>query len=383
MKVLLTRFGGIGDIFPTMAVARYMKNRGDDVTVALRDDAEGGKQTDLYSNQDITLLDFRQVGPWGNRCIKTPDGWVTIQSTYKDYDLVVDYTNVIESNSSSPANSSDPTKFWQRSRSSNWVNWYDIHFAWANIDPTTVPDSAKRPFISLTEEEEKLSNEFKSQYSHVFVVSPFASSLARSWYQARDLLPMIEQNKAYKNVALICWEPGAKMWVLRTNKGSTPAKEFSPNSLRNSMIYLKAADAVICVDTGISHIAEGLGAKCLTLYSTVPWWTRAKYYENQVHIDLGEHNPDYYTFSLGLGDPLRILEGRSLLTDRELLIEKLRSRNASFEEASKELNTDLHGAKMELQAYMAKQESWERQQAVALTLINPLSVFEKIKEMVK
>lgn len=382
-KVLLMRFGGIGDIFPTLAVARYLKEKGHEVTVAFREDDEGNKQTRLCDGLGITTLDYKGVGPWGNRCVQTENGWVNIQTIFKDFDLVVDYTNIIENNSTSPHNDSDPTQFWQRSRSSNWVNWYDLHYAWANIDPNTVPEEHKRPHLVLSADELVLIAEFRAKYSHLFMVSPFASSLARSWYQAKDMVQMVLRNKAYENPAILFWEPGVKKWVLVTKQGAGPAPILCEDALRNSMAFVSAADLVVSVDTGISHIAEGLGTKSLVIYSTVPWWTRAKYYTQQEHIDLGEYNPNYYTFSLGLGDPLRIKEGREALTEREKHVEKLYNSGAAFEVAVKELNTDSRGAEMELTGLKAKFESWERIQAVALSLVNPTTVYEKVKEIVK
>jgi hypothetical protein len=130
-------------------------------------------------------------------------------------------------------------------------------------------------------------------------------------------------------------------------------------------------------------MAEALDKRALVIYSTVPAWTRNAYYKYQSHIDLGEKNPEYYTFSLGLGDPLRVKDGMQAMSEREKLIGQLWEHNASPQEAMERLNTDYQGAEMELKIFLARKETWERQQSKSLSGVSVDMVFKRIKELVK
>lgn len=378
MKALLTRFGGIGDTFPVMVAAKNLKKAGYDVTVALRDDNGHVKQTSLFNNlEDYKVIDFKEVGPWRTRCVQTENGPISIQSTYKEYDLVIDFMGAIENNNSSPLVSQKPWEFWQRSRNSNWRNWYDIHLEWCNIDHTKASDEDKRPFLKLTDEEVELGKKVKGIHSHLFLVHPFASSLARSWFQQSQAL-VLKLLEKYPQSKVLFWNPKENRWDHVTKRGVYPVPKLCSDPLRDTMAIVGASDLVISVDTGVSHLAEALGKKSLVLYSTVPAWTRNKYYKYQTYIDMGETNPEFYTFTLGLGDPLRVKEEYAKLSERELKIEGLYRNRAGIREVCEALNTDEHGAELELRTLLAKQEAWEHQQSKALTLITPDMVLDKV-----
>lgn len=382
MKVLLTRFGGIGDGFPIMVAATQLQKRGHEVTIALRDDGGPSRQTKLWDNQTaFTFLDYEEVGPWKSRVFTYEGGLIEPRVLYKNYDLVVDFMNIVEGNSTSPVNNmKEPWEFWQRSRSSNYQNWYDLHLAWSGIDPTSLADEEKRPKLVLTEEEIKASDEFKAQYTKLFVISPFASSLSRSWYQAEKLVePLL---KEYPGCGIAFWDPQRHGWRFVSDKGNGYLPKLSFNPLRETMILVNASDLVIGVDTGVGHMAEALDRKSLIIYSTVPAWTRNKYYKYQAHIDPGETNPEYYTFSLGLGDPLRVKDGIEALSDRDKQLKDFIDRKAPVQEIAEALNTDIRGAELEARMFGTKIETWERQQSKALSDIKPETVFERIKGII-
>lgn len=377
-KVLLTRFGGMGDLAPLTTVGAQLKKRGWNVTLACRDGGEGQRHSDLFFKNPSfdTVLDLREVGPWHTRSVKTQLGWGSVNNIYPDFDLVLDYMNIIEGNNTSPLVNDEA---WQHSRSSNWRNWYDLHLEWANIDPTQVPDEEKRPIFTLAPSEGKLFEHLKEKYSHIFVVQTNASSLSRTWYQAEKLVGMLVQ--AYENPLVAYWHPTQNCWVVSTKQGASKLNVPNYPALRVSMALISVADLYIGADTGFTHVAEALGVKHIAIYSTVPWWTRAKYYKFQTPIDPGQKNPEFYTFNLGLGDPLRIAEGREGMSPREKQVEKLFKQKASVEEAAEALNTDLDGARYELDAFIRKQASWERIQSKALSTVTPEMVLGKVKEL--
>lgn len=381
MKVLLTRFGGIGDCFPAVAAGKYLASLGNEVTVALREDDDGKRQSDMFKyDKDIKVIDMKQVGPWRERCVASDVGPKGVTAIYGNFDTVVDYMNIVENNSTcGSGKSKNLWDFWERSRNSNYQNWYDIHLAWLNINPTTVPNEAKRPVLKLTEEEQEKAQAFKSKYNKLFVIHAYASSLARSWYQAKDLVPMLL--KEYPGCAIAFWNPMDNKWDLLTKKGPGDLPKMNDSQLRETMMLISQADLVVSVDTGCAHIAEGLNVKSLCIYSTVPAWTRNKYYKHQSYIDPGERNPEFYTFSLSLGDPLRVKDSMAQLSEREKLVQELYDKGVDTSAAMEALNTDAQGAQMELNLLMKRKEAVERQQSKALSSVKVDDVFEKIKEL--
>jgi hypothetical protein len=189
--------------------------------------------------------------------------------------------------------------------------------------------------------------------------------------------------KRYPNALVAFWDAQNNFWVMFSKDGATrleaPA-EMSP--LRFSMGLVGIADLFIGVDSGFTHVAEGFGIPHIAIYSTVPAWTRNKYYKHQVAIDPGEKDPSFYTFNLGLGDPLRIKEGIENFTAREKKVFDLYENKAPLEVAMKELNTDKEGADLELQTLKAKMASFERQQSKALSTVTLEQVFSKAEELI-
>jgi hypothetical protein len=382
-KVLLTRFGGTGDLAPMTVVGKELKKRGWHVTLACRDGGEGNRQSDLfYGNPSFDqVLDLREVGPWGDRCVKTQLGWVTINSIYPDFHQVLDYRNIVENNNTSPLVKESLGEEWQRSRNSNWRNWYDQHLEWANIDPTKVADEDKRPVFTLLPGEEKVFAGLRNKYSHVFSVQANASSLSRTWYQAEKLPDLLLAE--HPNALVAYWDNKLNAWLMISKEGVTRLNVPNHPPFRVSMALLSVCDLYIGADTGFTHVAESLGIPHIAIYSTVPWWTRAKYYKHQIPIDPGIREPEFYTFNLGLGDPLRVKEGMASLTEREQKIDALHKAKATAKEAAEVLNTTEEGAKLELQALGHKKASWERMQSKALSTITPEMVMTKVREIVK
>jgi len=381
-KVLITRFGGIGDSAPMTVVGAQLKKRGCEVHFAVRDGGPNMRLSEMFYKSPAfdKVLDWQEIGPWGSRCIQTDLGAVTINSVFEDYDQVLDFMNIIENNNTSPVCKNLPGLDWMRSRSSNWQNWYDLHLAWANIDPNSVPDEEKRPIFTLEQEELDPFMRLKKESGPIIVIQTSASSLSRTWYQAKRLPKMLSEK--FPNCVIFGWEAEHNTWVMLKEGKATravPAKGTSP--LRFSMALVGSADLFIGADSGFTHVAEALGVPNIALYSTVPAWTRNKYYKHQIAIDPGEQNPEFYTFNLGLGDPLRVLEGEENLSEREKLVAKLYQEGKAVEEACQELNVDKEGAELELKSLISKKSSWERQQSKALSSISPERVFEKAVEV--
>jgi hypothetical protein len=379
-KYLLTRFGGIGDVAPVMAVAKYLKNLGHTVHLALREDEQGSRQVDLLENTNSCdlAMTFKEIGPWKTRCVSFKHGWVDVRSIYQNYDEVVDYMRIIENNDT--CNSSfqkSPMDEWKKHRNSNWVNWYDLHFSWANINPESVPKEEKRPVYKLSTKEYNESISIRANYSGVVVINTTASSLSRTWYQSDILIQKILDE--YKNILVINWNQKKNVWEEYTKETKNNPKVYlSPfkSKLRASMCVVNSADTYIGSDTGFTHIAEGLGVKHIAIYSSVPWWTRAAYYKNQVCIDKG-----YYSFCLTLGDPFRVKEGIDGLSKKEKTLLGYHKKGLPIEEAAKNLNTTPDGVELELTSIIKKIESFDRIQSKSLSEVSVEEVLAKLNEL--
>lgn len=382
-KVLLTRFGGIGDAAPMMVVGSQLKKKGYHVTMALREDGPAMRLTDVFYKNPCfdELIDLFEFGPWRNRCVKTQFGCCSINSIYSDFDEVLDYMFIVEGNSTSPVSLKGTGTEWQASRSSNWVNWFDLHLAWANIDPKSVSNEEKRPKFIVMDEEKAVILELKKKHSHLITIQTTASSLSRTWNQSKHLPGKIL--KDYPEALVVYWDNSQSSWIMFTKAGFNRLNMPSSSPLRASMALVACSDLYIGADTGFSHIAEGLDVKNIAIYSTVPAWTRNQYYKHQITVDPGQKNPEFYTFNLGLGDPLRVAEGEASLTEREKKIDELYKQNLDVREAAVELNTDEEGAKLELESLIKKKASFERIQSKALSSVTADEVYALIKKELK
>jgi hypothetical protein len=188
--------------------------------------------------------------------------------------------------------------------------------------------------------------------------------------------------KDIPNCLVAVWVPQNNIWEFHSTKGVQNIVINNDSKIRKSMILIKSSDLYIGVDTGFSHVAEGLGIKHLTIYSTVPWWTRSKYYKYETYMDNGIENPEYYTFALTAGDPLRIIEGEDGLTNREKLLWHMHTTQMSIELAYKELNTDAYGVNVEFEALLKKKESFSRIQSKSISTITPEMILNKVKELI-
>jgi len=376
-KYLLTRYGGMGDVAPVMVVAEQLKKQGHSVDIALREDDHGLRQVDFLENTEVadSAMTFKEIGPWKTRCVSFKHGWVDIKNKYPEYDEVVDFMHIIEYNDTCHSSFAiKPSDEWMKHRNSNWQNWYDLHLAWANIDPTSVPDDEKRPVFILSEDERDEVDKIREGVEKVIVINPHASSLARTWYQAEDMIPKLIEE--YPNSKIFYWEPSKSHWKVFDKLGVSEYSSPIKSSIRASMCVVGSADIYIGADTGFTHVAEGLEIPHIAVYSSVPAWTRAKYYQYQTPIDKGPHS-----FALTLGDPHRIEEGINALSKKEKKLLELHESGIDIQSAAKAMNTTPEGVNLEMDALQRKISSFERVQSKALTAVTVKEVMGKIKEV--
>ena len=130
-RVLILRYGGIGDMMPLTVVARALKERGwaSHITVGCRDAVAGVWE----HNPDVDAV-WPIVRMAGLDCFASQNGWQPVTASFADFDWVLDYKNTIENNVFG-----------------DHANWTDVALGYARIDPQTVTD--KRPVYRVTDTE--------------------------------------------------------------------------------------------------------------------------------------------------------------------------------------------------------------------------------------
>lgn len=271
MKILLVRYGGAGDNLFLTPVARELKKQGYIVDVATN---ERGIEV-LTGNPDIhKLILLKRIPPYNTNNIGHPlnlyeDGgvWLPLDALYKTYPStsinrnynVIDYYSVIENCSLH--------KELQATQISDQINTYDMHLAWAGINP----DVDKSPVYKVLPKEAEEAKRILNGIDDLIMVQTLASSPARSI----NPMPIVDMLKG-KNVMV--WD--GTQWILNGSSVKSDIPGF-----RLSGALLQHCKLLISADTCISHIAEALGTKHITFYTTVPAWTRSKYYKHEITLD--------------------------------------------------------------------------------------------------
>jgi hypothetical protein len=172
---------------------------------------------------------------------------------------------------------------WIVSQNSNYQNWIDIFLSWANIDPTTVKD--KTPEYVILPEELEWAEKTVGHLKPLIAVNMVASSRSRTRSDSQELIgPILE---AFPQYSILWWNDEQQTWY-KFNKNGLQVFPFQM-SLRQSVALLSQCEVLVAMDSGLSHMAEGIasaiGLKTLCFYTTVPSWTRAKYFPNCYPVD--------------------------------------------------------------------------------------------------
>ncbi len=347
-KFLMCRFGGIGDALILTGVAKWVKENEKDahITYACR----GKEQVSMLNNlpfldRVIEIQRFPHPG-LGSNCIKCGDGWETLEHAKERYDMVFDFVNSIENNSQHHQ-LAEKYGDWMATQNSNYVNWADMSLAWANIDPSKTGDEYKRPIYHVTEDERRWAKNQLQAYPRPLIgMSLYASARARSYFNPQELVQEVFDE--YKGATVLLWDNDR--W-LAIREGGMEDAVVQPD-IRKSASIVEQMDAIICADTGMSHIAEGVKTHSVTIYSTVPAWTRNKYYgfshDVQVDIDCAP------CFTLHTHCPINRQRALEELSDREKQIMNLSKQNMPPQQAATILHTTPDKLMQEHQAVQAK-----------------------------
>lgn len=280
---LLIRYGGLGDSIFLTAVAHQIRKTGVAVDVAI----PAEHVAIMQNNSDIErIFPMYRQGPWNRsqagpvNLVKGDNGaLMPIECIIPKYETgqlprrirYTDYYRIIEGNGCHPSSETG---------NSDYTNTYDLHLSWAGIDPEMVPDSEKKPFYYPTQQElDWAGNVLKGVDRPVILWQPHASAPARSYYRAVEDAREVEKKAGGFH---LMWDKQAKKWLHHTG----PIDCGTMNPLRATAALVAVADLLVSADTFVSHLAEAVGTKHLTWYSTVSAWTRSKYYKHEITYDL-------------------------------------------------------------------------------------------------
>lgn len=388
---LLFRLGGLGDILILTCVARELKKRGYEVDGCFGSPTANVKL--LLGNLGLFRNIFVQTKMFtGLDVFETEDGdFVSTELLKPGYDLVVDYKFAIELNSHYKHLAGAPGKEWMVSQNSNYVNWMDVMFAWAGIDPTEIADEDKIPIYKPEQSELDWAKTIlrAGNADKVISMQTNASSLVRTWYHP-DRLPKeikdVYGNKGNRKIEFVVFD-GAN-WQLLRGRFVIPIKiPDGVDPIRASCAIVANSDLFIGADSGFSHVAESLGVKSLTIYTTVPAWTRMRYYKNAKAIepvgkvfDGVECRP---CFVLDRYCP-RIRERATReFGPREQKIKEAMETNRDPSEVAKELNTTIPGIMAEAEGLKKRYEALIEMQAPCTATITPERIAEAIREFME
>lgn len=386
-SALLIRLGGLGDVLVLTPVAIELKKRGYEVDLCA-----GSPTCDVVKLLSNTGL-FRKIIPQnkhftGLDIYKIDEAtWAGTELLKSGYDLVVDYKFSIELNSHYRQLSNSPGKEWFLSQNSNYMNWCDVMLAWAGIDPTTVADDDKIPVYKPEESELEWAKKTIRSVAGETVISmqTNASSLVRTWYNAERLPKLVREQFSQRKVSVVFFD--GQTWNMLRGEYSFPIRlPEGIDPIRASSAIVACSDVFIGADSGFSHIAEAVGVPSITIYTTVPAWTRIKYYKHAKSIE-----PIGDTFAGVQCRPCFVLDrycprvrekALAELTEREKQIGQLSSSGISVEEAAKELNTTPQGMMMEGQMMQKRVEALLEMQAPCAMTITPERIMVLLKEII-
>lgn len=318
-RALLLRMGGIGDCVILTAVAKELHKR--NYVVDYFCGSPSGAIAELfqglpYLNEVKPIIRIRGVDCVDVSKANDDDGqnkrFVSVEIMKDHYDEVFDFKNSVEENRAG----FNKAGGWRDTINSNYMNWIDMSLAWANIDYTQVASEDKVPDIVIPEKySEWASREIESRENRNYYVIGMqlkASSLIRTFYKADDLPKILESKLPGSSVLFFAegfWHHLTKFGVKRIE----PPADFNP--LLSSAAILQRMDCFISADSGMGHVAEALGVRTVTIYTTVPSWTRMKYYKHTTALNAtSECHP---CFTLNNFCPLEVEKAKKSMTQRE------------------------------------------------------------------
>ena len=380
-KALMLRAGGLGDILILTPVAKALFNKGYDVDMFI-----GSPTGAIYKLIEALpyIHEVKEISRINNiDCIRENDSFISVELIKPKYDEVFDFKFSIEDNRAGL----NKVEGWRSSLNSNYMNWIDLSLAWANIDYTKISDEDKNPEIAYKRVEGE-SDPYKNWVSTLSIfgkstrlfkvigVQLQASSLIRSWYRANELPAMIHE-KYPDDVVMIF---SGKQWNLVSKYGSETLQfpdDLDP--LICSALLISEMDVFISADSGTSHLGEVMETDTIGIYTTVPSWTRTKYYKYAYPIDA--EVPCHPCFTLDVYCPLERKKADESINEREKDIINQAKVGANIVEVAKKYKTIPKAIDDELKAAMGKVQALSATMPACVAWITSEMILEKLEQV--
>ncbi len=284
---MLIRFGGMGDTMFLTAVARVLSEK-QSVTMAIPEHQHGILDGNPHVDRIVPL---RRFGPYPFY----PDGrpvnlygdkhgdWRPIEHYFQQLQTgeigrkvrVTDYYGIIEGNGRNPT---------VPMGNSGYAQVYDLHLAWAGIDPTRIPDDYKRPvYIASSREREWAADLMKSMPKPVIMWQGHGSAPAKSYYRNNDDIARVLKATGG---TVIAWAPDTLHWTVWGREMQPIIGPDWMMPIRLSGALVSQADLTVTADTFVSHLAEALEKRHVTFYATFSADGYSRYYKHERTVDL-------------------------------------------------------------------------------------------------
>lgn len=375
---IVLRMGGLGDLLILTPICKALYDRGYQV------DYYCGSPTGDVWELFVGLPFIRKVVNLQRisniDCIKDEDEHlISVEIIKRQYDEVFDLKNSVEENHPQPFYNKD--EGWRHTINSNYQNWIDLSLGWSGIDPSTIKDEDKMPMIAPIDikytdwANEVCPNDNKTK---VIAIQLNASSLIRTWYRANELPKMLHEK--YPNDMVLLFD-GAS-WNVISKFGFT--KIDTPegyNKLFCSAALIAKTNVFIAADSGMLHLAAILGIPTVGVYTTVPAWTRAKYYP-VVHAIEGKASCRP-CFTLHIFCPIRMKEAEEQLTQRERDILATEKAGINVFDAAKKFGTVPRAIQQEHEAAKRRLEALSAREPECVGSVTPEMIIAKTEELLK
>jgi len=381
-KALILRVGGVGDCLILTPVARTLYNQG--YKVDYMSGSPTGNVHKLFDGLPFINQSLRIERVNGIDCVKDKnEHYISVEILKENYDEVFDYKYSVEDNRSGV----NKTGGWRNTLNSNYMNWIDLSLAWANIDYTKVSDENKKPeiviepkyleWILTTSIGDKKAG--GARICNIIGIQLQASTLIRSWYKAGDLPKIIHEK--YPNDLVVIFMNGIWKVLSKYGEGRLVPDEFKPDDTEFDPLLISAAiisqmDCFITADSGMSHVAAALDIPTIGIYTTVPAWTREKYYSHSFPLETNVYC--HPCFTLDAFCPIEKENALKQLTEREKQIIDCHDKGMNIVEVCRKFNSIPGAIQAELNAARQRVQALSAVEAACVKSITSDMILEKL-----
>lgn len=288
-KCLVARYGGIGD---AIMLTPVLKELAKDYLIYFAvpyDSSDGIRQivcntSGLFENVDFIHKVLKITCIAYAHFIKLFEDYVPLASLVEGeyFDKIIDYRNIIELNTPNTL-SFNPQ---QNSRNSNLFNICDLAFGWAGINYKTITD--KQPVIGIDVKKKKYFKQVLEDYNFtkykIIGIQTFASNVTRRIEYPHNLYDTFYKIFDKKDYAYAVFYDAGNVWHFYTPDNNEPIEIITPD-ITDTVALMLNFKGLISADTGLSHIAEAIKLLNVTVYTTVPSWTRCEHYKYTFPVD--------------------------------------------------------------------------------------------------